>query len=144
MFWQISSAAALIALLAAHQTQIASIDAGQWETTISMDLPGLGGETKSTSSYCVSEAEAAAGPVRMFQPEASQCDVLSHSYGEGTMALEMLCKADGGEIKITTMGSFTATTYEMTSLTEATFGGQPMTMNSKITGHYVGPCHESG
>lgn len=140
MVWQLSGALALAAFMAIEHGQISNIEPGQWETTITMDIPGLGGESTSKNSYCVSAEESAAGPRRMFEPEDSSCEMLSYSYGEGTLAMEMQCLADGGELKITTMGSFTERTYEMTSMTEATFGGAPMSMTSKIFGRHLGPC----
>lgn len=140
MIWHVSGALALAVALSFNHSQELKIDPGQWETTITMEIPGLGGQTSTTNRYCISPEEATAGPRQIFEPEDSSCEFLSYDYSDGTIAMEMLCKTDAGDMKVTTMGSFTERSYQMTSVTEATFNGTPMSMTSKINGRYLGPC----
>lgn len=141
MYKSICISAAIVAVLsAADHAQTHQIKAGLWESTISIELPGLGGMQTTTNSSCVTPEDAAVGPHRLFQDQSGECALISHSYEEGTFALKMECRTDGGSMTITSLGTYTDITYDMTSITETQFADVQMTIKSKGHGRFLGPC----
>ena len=125
---------------AADHAQVHQIKPGLWESTVSIELPAFGGMQTTTNSSCITPEDAAQGPHRLFQDTKGECEIISHSYGEGTFALKMECRADSGSMTITSLGTYTRTDYDMTSITQTNFDNVQMTIQSKGYGRFLGPC----
>lgn len=134
----LATAACCLALPAAA----APIKAGKWETTLSMEIPGLGGMRTTTNDHCITPEEAEAGPKDIFNQTDGQCDMTDYEFSDGKVKMHLVCEAEGGTMDVTSNGTYTETTYSMDTVTKASFGANQMTMQSKAEGRYIGPCYE--
>jgi hypothetical protein len=119
------------------------ISPGLWETTTrmtmvsmpNMPLQALAAMKKPhTVRYCVTAAEAAAGPQAAMKN--SECKIEKYKMGAGTFEMAMTCQG----MRMQSRGTFTPTSYSGRSemIGGASAGG--MHVVSEATGKLVGPC----
>lgn len=142
-----------VCLLMASAAANAQVQPGQWEasTTVnSIDIPGAppqvaqmmkgqmasGGRTKMT--YCITPQQAAQGPQEMLKQNPS-CRFSKYEMKGGRIATEMSCSQNGGTMTARASGSYTPTSFNVTSNTVMS-GQMSMRMSSTSTGRRVGPC----
>jgi hypothetical protein len=138
--------AAIVTFPALAQAQVTP---GQWETTVtitSIDMPGAPPQmaqmmkkrppTKVT--YCVTPEQAAKGPREMLKQNPS-CRLTSYSMKAGKVTSEMSCSQDGGTMVARSSGSYTPTSFNVTSTATMT-GRMAMKMSSINSGRRIGPC----
>lgn len=135
-------------LLMAPVTAQAQIQPGQWQATSkvqSLDMPGappqvakmMNGKT-TNMSYCITPEQAAKGPQEMLKQNPS-CHFTKYLMAGGRISTEMTCAQKGGTMTAQANGSYTPTSFSMTSNTVMT-GKMSMKMTSSSTGRRVGPC----
>ena len=137
---------------------------GQWENTVtvlSAEAPGLPPQmadmmkkqmataSARTSSSCMTKEMADKPGGEMFAgKDNGQCRYERFEMGGGKIDGVMVCKgagAQGGEMRMTMAGNFTAATYDMTSdmtmsLAGATGGPAAMKIKTRVAGKRVGEC----
>lgn len=131
----------------------AQVQPGLWEasTTVnSIDIPGAppqaaqmmkgqmasGGRNKMT--YCITPQQAAQGPQEMLKQNPS-CRFSKYVMKAGRIATEMSCTQNGGTMTARATGSYTPTSFSVTS-NAVMSGGMSMRLSSTSTGRRIGPC----
>jgi len=127
---------------------LAQVQPGQWEATVavqSIDMPGAppqlaammkGKVTKQI--YCITPEQAAKGPQEMVKQNPS-CRFSKYSATGGVISTEMSCSQDGSKMTVRANGSYTPTSFNVTS--SAVMSGQmAMRMTSTSRGRRIGPC----
>lgn len=138
------AALAVLMPLVAH----AQVQPGQWESTVtihSIDMPGAPPEVakmmkgKTTmQKYCISPEQAAKGPREMLKQNPS-CRFTRYAMAGGKLDTAMTCNQDGGTMTAQASGSYTPTSFNLTS-TAVMSGKMAMTMRSTSTGRRLGSC----
>jgi len=118
---------------------------GKWQATMtieSMSMPGMPPEAlammkgrPTTTTYCMTPEEAAADPKKLMDAD-SKCKFNRFSLAGGRMSAEMLCQTEQGPATMVVDGTYTQTSYE----TRATMKAGPMTMASRNSARWLGPC----
>lgn len=135
---------------------------GQWQTQIkfvSVDVPGMpkaqadmmgqqmAKMSEQTAETCVTPEMVNKPPSEMFGGKAGGgCTYEKFELAGGKIDSVMSCKPQGaGEMKATTTGTLSGTSYELTS--DTTMSGMPgmpgggkMTMKTQIIGKRIGDC----
>ena len=89
-------------------------------------------------SYCITPEQASKGPQEMFKQNAS-CHFTQFSMTGGTIATEMTCAQAGGTMTARANGSYTPTSFNVTSTATMT-GRMSMRMTTVSSGRRIGPC----
>ena len=127
---------AFILLCVGTTAQSAGVDIkeGQWEVTSetsmtmgTMSMPPMAGK----STYCVTREDL----VPKTEKE-KDCKVVKQKVVGNTVSWRIECKKGEGEGEITYKGSTYKGSFRMKTVED----GQAMTMNSKMSGKYLGPC----
>lgn len=143
----------LVGLLTAPAAAQAQVTPGQWEmtsTVTSMEMPGappqvaqmmksrMAGGKQNRVSYCITPEQAKQGPQEMLKQNPS-CRFTKYSMKAGSLSTEMTCQQNGGTMTARSSGSYTATSFNVTS--SAVMSGQmSMKMTTTGTGRRIGPC----
>lgn len=135
---------------------------GQWQTQIkfvSVDIPGMpkaqadmmtqqmAKMSETTAETCVTAEMVSKPPSEMFGGKAGNgCTYEKFELAGGKVDAVMTCKPQtGGEMKATTTGTMSSTSYQLTSETTMSGmtgmpGGGNMTSKTEITGKRIGDC----
>lgn len=140
-------------LLIAPAAAQAQVQPGQWEassTINSIDMPGappqvaqmmksqMSGGKKTRMTYCITPQQAAQGPQEMLKQNPS-CRFTKYSMKGGMISTEMSCAQNGGTMTARASGSYTPTSFNVTS--NAVMSGQmSMRLSSTSVGRRIGPC----
>ncbi|MET0375689.1 MAG: DUF3617 domain-containing protein [Rhizorhabdus sp.] len=131
----------------------AQVQAGQWEasTTInSIDMPGappqvaqmmksqMAGGGKTRMTYCITPEQAAQGPQEMLRQNPA-CRFSKYSMRGGLISTEMSCRQSGGTMTARANGSYTPTSFNVTS-NAVMSGRMSMRLSSTSVGRRIGPC----
>lgn len=143
-----------VCLLAASASVAnARVQPGQWEasyTVNSIDMPGappqvaqmmksqMAGGKKNRMTYCITPQQAAQGPQEMLKQNPS-CRFTKYSMKGGTISTEMSCSHNGGTMTARANGSYTPTSFNVTS-SAVMSGGMNMRMTTTNIGRRIGPC----
>ena len=136
-------------IIAAAATLVAApafagpINPGLWETTTRMTLVSMPNmppqalaamKQPHTIRYCVTAAEAAAGPQAAMKN--SDCKIQKYTMGSGTFEMAMTCRG----MRMQSRGTFTPVSYSGRSemIGGASAGG--MHVVSEAKGKLIGPC----
>jgi hypothetical protein len=135
---------------------------GQWQTQIkfvSVDVPGMpkaqadmmgqqmAKMSEQTHETCITPEMVSKPPSEMFGGKAgSSCTYEKFELAGGKVDAVMTCKPQGaGEMKASTTGTMSSTSYDLTS--ETTMSGMPglpgggtMTSKTQIIGKRIGDC----
>lgn len=136
------------------------MEPGQWETTVkilSMDAPGLPAEMQDAMKQqkqehkvqtCLTPEQAEKPPQEMLGAMKG-CTYEKFEMSGGKMDGTLVCKNMPGmgaqEVRSTTSGTFTSTSYNFTSETQMNMpagpaGGGKMTTKTQISGKRIGEC----
>lgn len=137
-----------VALLAAMPAAAQTIQPGEWRSTTTMtvlSMPDTPPEVLKAmaskaivSSVCVTAADAAAGPQKLFASTRGKCSYTDFRMSGGVIATRASCGGGpGGTMTMVSKGSYTATSYALNSRME-TPSGMKMTSESRAT--RTGPC----
>ena len=137
-----------VLLISAPAISHAQIQPGQWEAVVtihSIDMPGappqaaamMKGKT-TRHSYCITAEEAKRGPQEMLKQQPS-CRFGKYVMAQGTIATEMTCRQNGETMAVRASGSYTPTSFNVTSSAMMT-GRMSMRMTSTSTGKRIGAC----
>ncbi|MHB8782742.1 MAG: DUF3617 domain-containing protein [Desulfobacteria bacterium] len=127
---------ALILLCAAGTAYSAGVDMkeGNWEISFetSMVMEGMSMPSQANkSTYCLTREDL----VPKSEKE-KDCRIVKQTVVGNTVSWRMECKKAEGEGEITYRGS----TYKGNFRMKVMGDGQPMTMDMKLAGKYLGPC----
>ena len=133
------------------------LGAGQWEMTSEVtdvtqrdnSPPAIKSPegSKTTTSTCVAEADAKKPQPALLAPEGFDCTYRDIYMGSGRINATFACKSAGlsGNIATVVNGSYTADTFEGTSVTETQLSGAgDVRIQSKLTGRRTGACTAAG
>ena len=133
---------ALTLLLPVAAMAADTIQPGRYETTVStemkmgsMQMPAR----SSQQSSCITEEQVANGPP-LPDPENADCEVVEYEFADGELAMEMVCRMEGGEGRMVGTGTYTSDSYEMNNQFKMEVQGMVMEMNSIAKGQRVGDC----
>ena len=133
------------------QTQV--MQPGQWEitsTSTSMSMPGMedmppealaamGSGQTTTFRHCLSPEDAAKGPGQATAASNGSCTVINQKVSGSNFDTTLACEgADTGPVQIHSKGTASPTRFDATS--EVTMASEGMTMGSKLSGKFLGPC----
>jgi hypothetical protein len=127
--------------------------AGQWEMTSEVTkvtqrdkgtpaLPGAEG-SKTTTSSCVAEPDVKRPQPALFVGDALDCTNRDVYLSRGRVNATLTCKKPGtpGEVATIVNGTYTADSFEGTSVIETSFVGEgDVKMETKLTGRRTGEC----
>jgi hypothetical protein len=143
-----STSIGLAVLFAAPAIVQAQVQPGMWEASVivqSIDMPGAppqvaammkGKTTKQT--YCITPEQAKQGPQEMLKQNPA-CRFTQYSMTGGKISTAMTCSQNGGTMTARASGSYTPTSFSVTSSATMT-GAMSMKMTSSSTGKRIGPC----
>ncbi|MET0307992.1 MAG: DUF3617 domain-containing protein [Sphingomonas sp.] len=127
---------------------------GEWQTEIEIaeiDMPGVPPQvrdqmaakmkaTKTSVKTCLTKEQADKPQSEMFAGKNNDCTFDHYTMAGGRLDAKMTCKAaQGGSMTQTIAGTFTDTSYALTSEMNAA-GPQPMHMKAKVNGTRIGAC----
>ncbi|RYG97683.1 MAG: DUF3617 domain-containing protein [Alphaproteobacteria bacterium] len=130
----------------------AQVTPGQWQMTYnvtSMEMPDappqvaqmmksrMAGGAK-TMTYCITPEQAKQGPQEMLK-QSQGCRFTKYSMSGGRLSTEMTCAQQGGSMTVKANGSYTPTSFNVSSRAVMT-GGMSMRIASTSSGKRVGPC----
>lgn len=109
---------------------------GLWETTTTMDMPGMPKEMMRPMKHQVCMTKQNAVPQQKEQDE-QQCKMTNQRTVGNKVFWTMTCKSgtvSNGEI------TYSKTSFDGVQTTTTSQGGKPMTVKSTMSGKYLGPC----
>ena len=133
------------------QTQV--MQPGKWEitsTSTGMSMPGMEdmppealaamGSGQTTSfRYCLSPEDAAKGPGEATAASNGSCKVIKQQASGNSFETTLACEGAGaGPVQVHSKGTASPTRFDATS--EVTMASEGMTMGSKVSGKFLGPC----
>ena len=126
------------------------IRAGQWEvrsTVLDIDMPGappgMAAMMKGKPTvvrHCVTPEQAAQGPQEMLKGSQGQCRFSRYDMTGGRINAVMECSGQGSQMTSTTIGTYSADSYQAESSMTTTGPAGKMTMRVSGSGKYLGPC----
>lgn len=128
-----------------------TLQPGQWETTMHMEVPGMAnlppGVTPPTmrpvtSNVCITPEQAANPRAEAMSGNAqgSGCRTESFSFANGRIQGASVCERDGVQARTTMTGQYTPTSYEMTIQSETQVGGTTQNSTMRVTARRIGDC----
>lgn len=133
-------------------TAAATIQPGQWETTLQVEaanIPNLPpGVTPPrmqpiTTNMCITPEQAANPGADAMTGNAQQesgCRTENFSFANGRIQGTSVCERNGVQARTTMTGQYTPTSYEMTMQTETNAGGQQQSSTMRVTARRIGDC----
>jgi len=133
------------ALLAPHaQGATPNIREGQWEITMSMEVPGMpkGGMPPQVMQQCITKKDLAdpRKPVPGGKAGDSRCKLTDHKMQGNTATWKVAC--EDGTTGVGT-ATYSSTSYTSTNTITSSRGGQAQTMTMHQNGRYLGACTKS-
>lgn len=150
-----AAALGVVASQAGAQGPSEMLQAGQWQSTTSIaDVtipnlpPQMAGLVKSqfrkpqTVTYCIKPEDLKRpGAQAMGGKNAKDCEYEEWSYSGGKMHAVVVCKANGGTLRMVTDGTGSSTAYSArfnTTISGSQMGA--MTMKGTVSGKRIGEC----
>lgn len=143
---------AALALTLAAPAMAAELVPGFWEhetKTISADVPGVPQwiikivAGNSSRKGCFSAQEATARPEALLtQDKAAVCTKRRYSAAEGKLVYDTFCvnKRFPEGLLVASKGSYTANSYEISTISTGTKEGKPVKIVTTGTGRRTGAC----
>lgn len=128
----------------------AKLSPGLYETVAEMKIAGLpenmakameGSQEKRRQ--CITPEEAAKGSGDLFSGKDENCQQKDVVFAGGRIHGTLTCRSkDGGEgsSTVTIDGSYSSTSYDVTSHMTIQAAGKPMTMDAHLVGRRIGDC----
>ncbi|MEO6215760.1 MAG: DUF3617 domain-containing protein, partial [Sphingomonas sp.] len=142
------AAAPLLLILPAAGPSL-PIQPGKWQSTVTiLDMqsphmpPGAGAGMRAhptTVSACVTAAQAADGPRAVLQGSHGKCQYTSFNASGGRFSAVMHCAFGRSTMTVTSNGTYTATTMDVTG-SSSTTGPMQMTTKSHTVARRIGGC----
>lgn len=142
-------AAAPLLLILPAATSSLPIQPGKWQSTVTiLDMqspnmpPGVGAAMRAHPTVvtgCVTAAQAADGPRSVLQGSNGKCRFTSFNATGGRLNSVMVCAFTSGTMTVTSNGSYTATTMDVSGSSVST-GRMQMTTRTHTSGRRVGAC----
>ncbi len=127
-----------------------ALSPGKWVSTgtvTSIDMPGMPPEALAmmkkrpiNHSYCLTPEQAEKDPRQMFKGDNSECQYTKFDMARGKLSATMQCNGPQGKMRMTMLGTYSATTYESTNTMVVEGPRGNMRMTSKISGKRTGGC----
>jgi hypothetical protein len=144
--------AALVAFLVAAPALADGFAPGAWEhqtTTVSADVPGVpqwvvklfAGKNRRKSCYTAQQA-ATRPEALLTQDDAAVCRKKAFSMAKGRLVYDTFCvnKRFPDGLLVASKGTYTATSYAISTLSTGVKDGKPVKIVTTGTGHRVGAC----
>jgi hypothetical protein len=138
----------LLLILPAATSSLA-IQPGKWQSTVTiLDMqsprmpPGVAAGMRAhptTVTACVTAAQAADGPRSVLQASNGKCRYTSFNAAGGRLTAVMVCAFASGSMTVTSNGSYTPTTMDVSG-SSVTTGRMQMTTKTHTSGRRVGAC----
>ena len=123
----------MIFVLAATVGNAMDFKEGEWEVTVSTEMPSMGMKMPgSTYKQCMQKDQ----PVPQDKQPGQQCEMKDQKKSGNSVTWTMECSGPGG--KMTGNGKVTYKHDQMNGT--MTMVGQGMKMISTFSGKYIGPC----
>ena len=142
-------AAAPLLLILPAATSSLPIQPGKWQSTVTiLDMqsprmpPGVSAAMRAHPTIvtaCVTAAQAADGPRAVLQGSNGNCRYTSFNAAGGRLSAVMVCNFGSGAMTVTSNGTYSATTMNVTA-SSITTGRMQMTSKSRTSSRRVGPC----
>jgi len=142
------AAAPLLLILPAAGPSL-PIQPGKWQSTVTIlemqspNMPrGVGAAMRShptTVNACVTAAQAANGPRAVLQGSNGKCRYTTFNATGGHLSAVMVCAFGSGTMTVTSNGTYTATTMDVSG-SSVTTGRMQMTSKTHTSGRRVGSC----
>lgn len=142
-------AAAPLLLILPAATSSLPIQPGKWQSTVTiLDMqssrmpPGVGAAMRAHPTIvtaCVTAAQAAEGPRAVLQKSNGKCRYTSFNATGGRLNAVMVCSFASGTMTMTSNGTYTATTMDLSG-SSVTTGRMQMTTRTHTSGRRLGAC----
>ena len=142
-------AAAPLLLILPAATSSLPIQPGKWQSTVTiLDMqsprmpPGVGAAMRAHPTVvtaCVTAAQAADGPRSVLQNSNGRCHYTTFNATGGRLNAVMVCAFAQGTMTVTSSGSYTATTMDVSG-SSVTTGRMQMTTKTHTSGRRIGSC----
>lgn len=126
-----------------------TIQPGEWQSTtrvLMLSMPNTPPELLKSmtakaikGSVCITAADAAAGPRKLFEASKGKCSYSEFRMSGGVIASKASCAQPGGQMTMASRGTYTATSYAIRSTMDSPGG---MKMSSETTARRVGACRK--
>jgi len=117
----------------------ADIQAGNWELSVTSQMPGMPQPIGPiTQTKCISEADAR-DPSRLVSPSSGGCEFSNKRDDGATMSFDITCS---GQVPMRGSGTvrYGAQTFDADLNLSAEMQGQKIVTSSKVTGRRLGGC----
>ena len=127
------------------------MQAGQWESTISVEelsMPGLTDEMREnmkrqmgsqTYRTCLTQEEVEQPDSRFFTGEDADCTYERFSLKDGKIDSEMVCNVEGVRQRMVMSGDYGAESYDL-SMRATSLSEQGIDMSMRVSAKRVGDC----
>jgi len=142
-------AAAPLLLILPAATSSLPIQPGKWQSTVTiLDMqsprmpPGVGAAMRAHPTVvtaCVTAAQAADGPRSVLQNSNGRCHYTTFNATGGRLNAVMVCAFAQGTMTVTSNGTYTATTMDLSG-SSVTTGRMQMTTRTHTSGRRLGAC----
>ena len=121
---------------------------GRWETSVTVDGKAMPGPAAAQGpmATCLTPADVDKMGEAMMQKPMESCRYESFEMAGGKVNGVMACSPpgmDGGTMRMTMDGAYTADTYEVDMTTTISMGGSSRSNKMRITSRRVGACDGS-
>jgi hypothetical protein len=128
----------------------AKLSPGLYETVAEMKIAGLPPEmakamegTHEAKRQCITPEEAAKGSGQLFSGNNENCQQKDVVFAAGRIHGTLVCRDKTGGSGLSTVtvdGSYSGTSYDVTSHMTVQADGKPMTIDAHLVGRRVGDC----
>lgn len=130
-------------LAAAVPALAAELQPGEYEvksTTQMKGMPMAMPAQSMTMKHCITAEDLAHGPEKVFRDSQGQCRLSNFSMGGGKVSYNLSCATDGGQMTGSASGSYTATSYQLTSDMKIAAQGMEITSVTNMSARRIGAC----
>ncbi len=128
----------------------AALSPGQWASTgtvTGVDMPGMPPEALAmmkrrpiSHSYCLTAEQAAKDPRQLFKGDNGECQFTRFDMAGGKLNATMQCNGPQGKMRMTMLGTYSASSYESTNVMVVEGPRGNMRMTTKMSGKRTGAC----
>ena len=132
-FATLAAAALLPAALAAAAA--GDLQPGQYQTTISSDIPG---DKPHTDAHCVTQKDIDSGLQNIGSEKDPSCKTLDFKRAPGSVSYRMACTGNGQPPMTQVAGTFTRDSFDMKIQMQLEPNGKPNAI--RMVGKRIGAC----
>ena len=108
---------------------------GQYQTTITSDIPG---DKTKTDSHCVTQKDVDSGMTQLGVEKEQGCKTRDFKRGPGSVSYRVVCESGGQSNSMQMAGTFTRDTFDMKMQMQLDPKGKPNTI--RMVGKRIGAC----